>query len=223
MRACETISDAASIVRSNPVDKLSLEKHSLTPRGVKQAIRASEALVKQGLESDAWLWPSMTTSSFETAEIIASKLRIRREQIVPEYSFLDARGMGILEGGNVSEARRLVIENDQKDPNWRPIPGEDGTPNDSSEDVFVRVRQLLSKLETQYVRENIVIVSPDSDPLSILQSAMTGEDLRNHHDHEYIPGELRRVQELVVDAYGELVVQPGVVVLSKPTPRSQRT
>ncbi|KAI0566633.1 Histidine phosphatase [Gracilaria domingensis] len=216
MRACETVSDATRVINSNPVHKLSLEKHSLTRRGVDQAIRASDALVKEGLSSDAWIWPSVTISAFQTAEIVASKLRIRREQIVPEFSFLDARGVGALDGGKTSEVRRVLEENDKKDSSWRPQAGEDGTPNDSSQDVFVRVTQLLNKLETQYFGENIIIVSPDSDPLSILQATMTGQDLTTHHQFEYQPGEVRKVKELVTDDYGKPIIQPQTFILSKP-------
>ena len=208
MRAAETNSDANHIINSNPVNKLSLEMHSLTPNGVSQAIQASDALAKLGLTSDAWLWPSVTISAFETAEILASRLRIRRENLVPEFAFLDARGVGGLDGRAEDLVRGVVSENDMRDSNWRPIAGEDGTPNDSTEDVFVRVRQLLSKLETQYSGENIVVISPDSDPLSILQATLVCEDLRSHHNYEFAPGEVRRVRELVTDMFGK-VLEPG--------------
>lgn len=209
MRACETASNGQGIVNSNPVNKLSIAMHGLTSNGVDQANRAASVLSKMGLETNAWIWPSMTISSFETAEILASNLRIRREQIVPEFSFLDARGVGIMDGDSTEKVQRMLAENDRKDSDWRPSSAEDGTPNESAEDVFVRVRQLLSKLETQYYGENIVIVSPDSDPLSILQAALTGRDLRFHHDFEYAPGELREVQELVQDMNGNILVSPG--------------
>lgn len=216
MRACETVSDALGVCNSNPVNKLSIKMHGLTPSGVEQAIRASKALISEGVGSDTWLWPSVTTSAFETAEIVAYNLKVRREQIVPEFSFLDARGVGAMEGGRLADIRRVVAEHDQVDSNWRPVPGEDGTPNDSTEDVFVRVRQLLSKLETQYFGEDIVILSPDSDPLSVLQAALVGQDLREHHKYEYQPGEVRFVQELVVDSAGKPVVPPAVRTISKP-------
>ena len=208
MRACETASNGKRIVNSNPVNKLSIAMHGLTPNGINQAIHASRVLSKAGLETNAWIWPSMTISSFETAEILASNLRVRREQIVPEFSFLDARGVGILDGKPAEEVHRTLVENDSKDSDWRPSSAEDGTPNESTEDVFVRVRQLLSKLETQYYGENIILVSPDSDTLSILQAALTGKDLRFHHDFEYAPGELREVQELVQDMNGNILVPP---------------
>lgn len=50
--------------------------------------------------------------------------------------------------------------------------GTDGTPNESVADVLVRMRQLLSVTETQYSGANIVVVSPDSDNLSVLQASL---------------------------------------------------
>lgn len=43
----------------------------------------------------------------------------------------------------------------------RPAPNVDGTVHESSNDVLVRVRQLLSLLETQYSGDTVVIVAPD--------------------------------------------------------------
>jgi len=44
--------------------------------------------------------------------------------------------------------------------------------------VFVRVRQMMSVIETQYSGDAVIVVSPDSDNLSILQAALMGLDLR---------------------------------------------
>jgi broad specificity phosphatase PhoE len=84
--------------------------------------------------------------------------------------------------------------------NARMPPAEDGTPNESVADVFVRVRQLISKLETQYQGETIVVVAPDSDVLSILQCALYNEPLTMHRDQfAYAPGEVRKIMPVVVD------------------------
>jgi hypothetical protein len=40
--------------------------------------------------------------------------------------------------------------------------------------------QLLSITETQYSSEDILIISPDSDNLSVLQAAILGVDIRQH-------------------------------------------
>jgi hypothetical protein len=76
-----------------------------------------------------------------------------------------------------------VLEGDLLDSNWKPPKGYDGTPNESAADVLTRMRQLLSICETQYFGEDVVIVAPDSDTLSILQarpelSAVAGMGLR---------------------------------------------
>ncbi|MCO5606937.1 hypothetical protein L7F22_061128 [Adiantum nelumboides] len=115
-----------------------------------------------------------------------------RSRIVPEYSFLDARGLGAYEGKSLSYFSK-VYEVDAESPNLRPPPYTDGTPNESVADVFVRVTQLMSILETQYLGENIIIVAPDSDNLSVLQAALTGLDLRRHSSLAFIPGEVRYV------------------------------
>ncbi len=53
--------------------------------------------------------------------------------------------------------------------------------------------QLLSITETQYSEADVVIISPDSDTLSILQAGILGTDLRNHSEHGFRPGEVRQM------------------------------
>lgn len=71
-----------------------------------------------------------------------------------------------------------VYASDSLSPNMKPPPVDDGTPNESVSDVFVRVTQLMSILETQYSGDTVIIVSPDSDNLTILQAGLIGLDLR---------------------------------------------
>ena len=71
-----------------------------------------------------------------------------------------------------------VYASDSLSPNIKPPPIDDGTPNESVSDVFVRVTQLMSILETQYSEDTVIIVSPDSDNLTILQAGLVGLDLR---------------------------------------------
>jgi broad specificity phosphatase PhoE len=69
---------------------------------------------------------------------------------------------------------RQVWDGDFQDSNWRPPKGYDGTPPESASDVLTRMRQLLSVTETQYTGEDVVIIAPDSDTLSILQVGWWG-------------------------------------------------
>ncbi|CAN0160014.1 unnamed protein product, partial [Ectocarpus fasciculatus] len=88
-----------------------------------------------------------------------------------------------------------VYEKDAISLTWRPPPNTNGTPNESVDDVFVRVRQqLLSKLETQYQGEDVIIVAPDSDCLSVLQSFVLGEDMGKHSKYYLRPGEGRQLR-----------------------------
>ncbi|XP_028769915.1 uncharacterized protein LOC114727373 [Neltuma alba] len=120
--------------------------------------------------------------------------------IVPEYSFLDARGLGAYEGKNL-ESMSEIYALDGISPNSKPPPVDDGTPNESVSDVFVRVTQLMSILETQYSGDTVVIVSPDSDNLTVLQAGLIGLDLRRHRDLSFAPGEVRFVDIKSIPTY----------------------
>jgi len=50
-------------------------------------------------------------------------LGIGRSRIVPEYSFLDKRGAGGLDGTRLGNAERSLRDGDAQDANWRPGPG----------------------------------------------------------------------------------------------------
>jgi broad specificity phosphatase PhoE len=118
--------------------------------------------------------------------------------MVPEFAYLDARGVGSMEGRDVRSVASLLSEMDSKSPDLRMERGTDGTPNESVADVFVRVRQLMSKLETQYFGEDIVVIAPDSDLLSVLECALCNEPLTDHRKFSYAPGELRKISPVIV-------------------------
>uniref|UniRef100_A0A0D9YCQ7 Uncharacterized protein n=1 Tax=Oryza glumipatula TaxID=40148 RepID=A0A0D9YCQ7_9ORYZ len=101
-------------------------------------------------------------------------------------------------------------------PDIKPPPISDGTPNESVADVFVRVTQLMSILETQYSGDTVVIVSPDSDNLSILQAGLIGLDLRRHSSLFFQPGEVRPVDPASIPEYK----QPASTVFKCTNPPS---
>ncbi|KAF6257018.1 hypothetical protein COO60DRAFT_1461380 [Scenedesmus sp. NREL 46B-D3] len=193
VRAGESESETQDAVLTNPVWKQS-GMAGLSSRGkaqvVRQVLPSMETLGVCG-EAGCWIWPSITQNAYQTAEIMAGSLGVGRSRIVPEYSFLDARGVGALDGLRVATANQQVLEGDMLDVNWKPPKGYDGTPNESAGDVLTRLRQLLSICETQYTGEDVVVVAPDSDTLSILQAAVLGVDLRRHRELKFRPGEVR--------------------------------
>ncbi|XP_052180568.1 uncharacterized protein LOC127793854 [Diospyros lotus] len=200
VRAGESEFESLGIVNTNPVSKTSMD-NGLSLKGKKQTVKAALELRAIGAcEGNCWIWPSITQRAYQAAEIIASVNGVNRSRIVPEYSFLDARGLGAYEGKNL-ESISEVYESDSISPNIKPPPFDDGTPNESVADVFVRVTQLMSILETQYSEDTIIIVSPDSDNLTILQAGLTGLDLRRHSELSFGPGEVRFIDASSIPSY----------------------
>ncbi|XWS50974.1 hypothetical protein CRYUN_Cryun12cG0136700 [Craigia yunnanensis] len=177
VRAGESEYDSLGIINTNPVAKTSVDS-GLSEKGKKQTVRAALELKAMGAcERNCWIWPSITQRAYQSAEIIAAVNGVSRSYMVPEYSFLDARGLGAYEGKKL-KAISEVYESDSVSSTIKPPPIDDGTPNESAADVFVRVTQLMSILKTQYSEDTVIIVSPDSDNLTILQAGLVGFDLR---------------------------------------------
>ncbi|XP_074564194.1 uncharacterized protein LOC141820723 [Curcuma longa] len=200
VRAGESVYESHGVLRTNPVAKTSVDS-GLSVEGARQAARAALELNRLGAcDESCWIWPSITQRAYQAAEIIASANGVDRSRIVPEFSFLDARGLGAFEGRSLGSINK-VYESDNISPDNKPPPVDDGTPNESVADVFVRVTQLMSILETQYSADTVIIVSPDSDNLSVLQAGLIGLDLRRHSDLSFSPGEVRLVDPSSIPDY----------------------
>eukprot|EP00195_Chlamydomonas_chlamydogama_P001087 CAMPEP_0202918036 /NCGR_PEP_ID=MMETSP1392-20130828/72488_1 /ASSEMBLY_ACC=CAM_ASM_000868 /TAXON_ID=225041 /ORGANISM="Chlamydomonas chlamydogama, Strain SAG 11-48b" /LENGTH=264 /DNA_ID=CAMNT_0049610967 /DNA_START=223 /DNA_END=1017 /DNA_ORIENTATION=+ len=195
VRAGLSVSEERNITLTNPVWKTG-GICGLSRTGIQQIINETLPALKElgACEDGCWLWPSITSSAYQTAEILASQLILGRNRIVPEYSFLDKRGLGDLEDLPLDQVEQQVADADRLDARWRPTPGTDGTPNESMTDVLVRMRQVISITETQYAGEDVLFISPDSYNLSALQAALLGIDLRFHSQFAVRPGQVRRLQ-----------------------------
>ncbi|KAK9117128.1 hypothetical protein Sjap_016075 [Stephania japonica] len=213
VRAGESEFESLGVINTNPVANTSVDS-GLSLEGKRQAARAALELKALGAcDGSCWVWPSITQRAYQAAEIIAAVNGVNRSNIVPEYSFLDARGLGAYEGKKL-EYISEVYASDSISPNIKPPPIDDGTPNESVSDVFVRVTQLMSILETQYSGDTVIIVSPDSDNLTVLQAGLIGLDLRRHRDLSFGPGEVRFVDTKLIPAYKQPV--SGVYPCSNP-------
>eukprot|EP00466_Bigelowiella_natans_P014460 jgi/Bigna1/67239/fgenesh1_pg.3_\ len=176
--------------------------HALTNTGKKQVVSAYKSIVAMTTsEDDIVLWPSIQFNAYQSATILAELIGLGQNRIVPEYTFLDPRGMGGFEG-NTFKKYDLVHQRDEENGIlWKPPRNDDGTDNESVNDVFIRVRQAMSITETQYSGKTVVFISPDSDNLSILEAAIRAKQsgdpflnsLRNHNRFFFNPGEVREV------------------------------
>ena len=122
--AGESYADAQGIGNSNPVNKQS-QYAELTGLGKRQIVqRVAPALAATNIVNDgAWIWPSINSCSYQTAAILSSTLALGQSRIVPEYSFLDCRGLGSLDGQPTADVGPLLREGDQSSPLWRPPRG----------------------------------------------------------------------------------------------------
>ncbi|KAF6175867.1 hypothetical protein GIB67_003355 [Kingdonia uniflora] len=204
VRAGESEYESLGIINTNPVTKTSVD-NGLSEEGKRQTVRSAFSLKAMGAcEGSCWIWPSITQRAYQAAEIIAAVNKVNHSNIVPEYSFLDARGLGVYEGKQLGYVAK-VYALDSISPRNKPPPINDGTPNESVSDVFVRVTQLMSILETQYSGDTVIIVSPDSDNLTVLQAGLVGLDLRRHRDLSFSPGEVRFVDAESIPPYKQPV------------------
>jgi len=73
----------------------------------------------------------------------------------------------------------------------RPPPNIDGTPNDTLADQAIRLRQLMSILETQFSGDNIVLVFPDGSSPALLSAMIAGIPYSKAHVLDFSPGEIR--------------------------------
>ncbi|XP_071703507.1 uncharacterized protein [Rutidosis leptorrhynchoides] len=200
VRAGESEFESMGVINTNPVAKTSVD-NGLSEIGKKQAVKAALKLKEmRACANNCWIWPSITQRAYQAAEIIAAVNVVNRSNIVPEYSFLDARGLGAYEGRELQSVSEIYAA-DGVSTNIKPPPINDGTPNESVADVFVRVTQLMSILETQYSEDTVIIVSPDSDNLTILQAGLVGLDLRRHSELSFEPGEVRYFDPSTIPTY----------------------
>ncbi|KAG5179958.1 hypothetical protein JKP88DRAFT_71705 [Tribonema minus] len=194
MRSGQSFADAAGQIQTHPIYKLHMS-NGLTELGRRQAEKAAESLSGLGAGQDnrgVIIYHDISARCLETANVLCDCMEIGRERVVPEYAFLEPRGMGLWESGNVTAILPALYRADAQDPTWRPPPNDDGTLSESVLDVLVRGRQLMSKLETQFSAEDIVLVSPDSDNLSILQAFVLGEEFFAKHSKFFFrAGEMR--------------------------------
>ena len=199
VRAGQSYADERDEIQTNPVKKLRMD-NGLTPQGQEEARLAAKKLLDDGV-TPTFIWTSNTERAYEFAKIMANELQLGQNRIVPEYSFLDARAMGIYEGKPMN-AYESIHKEDETNIKYRPPPNNEGTPSESVDDVYVRSNQLVATIESMYSGENVIIVSPDSDNLSILSAAVLDENpdksLPLHARFEFKNGELRKLDPIII-------------------------
>ena len=111
---------------SNQINKQS-EERGLTSKGREQVRDSAKALKARGVTSPVIFYDNGARAS-QTADIIAGELTVPRSQVEPEFRWLEARGLGTLEGDSLREAATTLRALDNADIDNRAAPTDDGTP-----------------------------------------------------------------------------------------------
>uniref|UniRef100_A0A0G4GLS3 Uncharacterized protein n=1 Tax=Chromera velia CCMP2878 TaxID=1169474 RepID=A0A0G4GLS3_9ALVE len=203
MRAAETNVEAAHILFSNPAKKGPIEGNFITETGLRQALAATDYLaqkefcVKNDIGNggvECFVYYNISQRSGASAEVVKEQFILDRTHVVPDYLYFDPRKYGIY---NEQSEKYLdeIHKNDAIDVRWQPL-GSKEVSGESVIDVMVRARQLLSIINTQIQGADVLIISPDSDMLSITEAMLRGDgeqSLKQHAQYAYTPGEVREI------------------------------
>ena len=171
VRAGESRSEADGVIETNAARKF-LFSNGLTEEGAKQASAAADAVAR--VFGDASGPPVVRYATArhckQTADILGARLAVPSSKLLPEADLLDARGYGAHEGEGLWRVPELWAQYDAKSRYAKPPEAEDGSYAESVEDVYVRVREVLSVCETTLC-DDVVLVAPGSDVLSVLEAS----------------------------------------------------
>ena len=110
--------------------------------------------------------------------------------------YQDGRGAGFFDGKPLESAEPALWAMDNQEAgnegrDGAPPPTDDGTGNETLQDQVIRLRQLISILETQYSGDDILLVFPDGTSPALLSCLIAGIPLKDVHALNYEPGEVR--------------------------------
>lgn len=184
--------EAEDIISTNPLF-LTNREDALTPKGREQ-VRQACARMKGSYPTVVKY--SLAASCIDTADLVGAELKITRDRIIPEFTFLDPRGLGQWDMLSYKKVEPSVfaLDQDEAGPDGtggRPPPNDDGTPHETLADQAVRLRQIVSILETQYSGDTILLVFPDGTGPALLSCMFAGIPYNRVHELEYDLGELR--------------------------------
>ena len=194
MRAGQSGLEEKNVLSTNPLF-LTNSEDGLTALGMLQVEEACSKMIQSNINPSVVKY-SLASKCIETANMIANTLMVGRNRIVPEFTFMDPRGAGYWNGKELSTTEAALFALDVAEAGddgrgGRPPPNEDGTANETLWDQVIRLRQLMSVLETQYSGDTILLIFPDGTSPALLSCLIAGVPLRDVHAFNFEPGEVR--------------------------------
>jgi hypothetical protein len=92
MRAGESLLEEQNMWGTNPLF-LTNREAALSSKGINQVHQACQVMEEAGLDLSVVKFP-IAANAMDTSDIVAAELQIGRNRLVPEYTYLDQRGIG---------------------------------------------------------------------------------------------------------------------------------
>jgi hypothetical protein len=197
MRAGLSELEADDIFASNALFLTNRENClALDHREVEQALVLACQKMKDANQLPTVAYHSLAANGMDTADFMARQLLLARDRLLPEFTYLDPRGIGLWDGTSYETTRLAIMALDAAEAGprgtgGRPPANTDGTPNETLADQFVRLRQFLSLQESRTSGENILVIFPDGTGPALASAMIAGLPLGSCHALEFAPGEIR--------------------------------
>ena len=163
MRAGETLLEEDDIWSSNPLF-LTNREAALSDLGARQVVEACRYLKKEGIQVTQGRY-SLAAASADTADIVVDQLNLGRDRVVPEFTYLDGRGVGAWDFASLNKTLEAVWALDVDEAGisgrgGRPPENDDGTPAETLGEQVTRLQNCISLLETLYTGEALLPLLP---------------------------------------------------------------
>ena len=165
--------------------------------GIKQVSKAIQEIANApSALAPTVVYHSLAANGMDSGDQIARELRLGRDRLLPEFTYLDPRGIGLWDSGDIDEIQPAIWAMDfdeagEQGFNGRPPAKDDGTSNEVLHDQFIRLRQFVSLQESRTSGECILIIFPDSTGPALLSCMFAGIPFNEVHSLEFEPGEVR--------------------------------
>jgi hypothetical protein len=194
MRAGTSELEYQGIYSTNPLF-LTNRENQMHVKGQQQVKRALQDKLPS-TQLPTVVYHSLAANGMDTGDLLARELNLGRDRLLPEFTYLDQRGIGLWDSSDVSIVQPALWALDEMEAGsegfgGRPPANEDGTPNETLHDQFIRLRQFLSLQESRTSGETILIIFPDGTGPALLSCMIAGIPFNKVHVLELMPGELR--------------------------------
>ena len=194
MRAGESLLESQDIISTNPLF-LTNREDALSPNGVEQVQKACRYLLSQDVNPSLVKF-SLAAKCIDTANIVATEMQVGRDKLIPEYTFMDPRGIGKWDRRHISVVENAVFAMDEMEAgnlgqSGRPPKNDDGTADETLGDQVVRLRELMSLCEGHCSGDTILLIFGDGTGPALLTALITGFPLHRVHELQFNPGEVR--------------------------------